>query len=158
MRIDEFSEVAKTDITWGRVLKWVFLLLIFFSVIGIGGSYLGLFSQVATLPADLAKRTLNPDNVIQNYEWFKRQNQAVTAVKQKARTQADAVLAFEASAGSRATWTFEDKTAYSELTRQLVGLRNQCNDLVADYNARTEMANRDLFRTSDLPATLSCEN
>jgi hypothetical protein len=156
---DKFAERAgNIDVTPWRVIKWVLIAMVICSGLGIAGSYIGLFGQAVTLPAELAKRTIQPDNVIQNYEWFKRQNQAVVAIKSKAKTQAMAVKAFEQSAGDRSAWTFEDKTSHTELTRQLTGLRNQCNDLAAEYNARTEMMNRDLFRTSDLPATQSCED
>lgn len=102
----------------------------------------------------IAAKTLAADNVIQNYEWFKQQVQDVAAMDRRLEAQRTALSTFEASAGPRSGWTFEDKTEHSRLTAIIAGLEGQRASMVAEYNARTQMQNRDLFRTRDLPATL----
>jgi hypothetical protein len=137
---------------------------LFRSILYVGGIILAAFAvglaiQVITMPArtvvGIAERTLNSDNVIANYEWFKRQYQDIQAFDTKIANAEAAQKAFEQSAGPRETWKFDDRQEWSRLNAVLLGLSNQRRDMVAEYNARTEMANRNLFRTSDLPAIIN---
>jgi hypothetical protein len=102
----------------------------------------------------VVQKTIDADNMIGNYEWFKRQYQDVIAIDQKVAAADATKSAFEQSAGDRASWRFEDRQEWNRLNAALLGLRNQRASMVAEYNARTQMANRDLFRTSDLPAVI----
>jgi hypothetical protein len=129
-------------------------------IVGVGGLIIvGALTGVVTMPfrtaVGVAERTFNPDNAIYNYEWFKRQRQDVIAFDQKIASAQLALDSFTAAAGDRSKWTFEDKTEWSRLNSVILGLRNQRAGMVAEYNARTEMANRDIFRTGDLPETLN---
>ncbi len=139
----------RTTFTFGTGLV---LALIGISMMG------GLFWLVTTpfrTASGIIQRTADPDNVIANYEWFKRQVQDVKAMDAKLDFTSLQVDAFTKSAGPRTAWTFEDKQEYSRLNSVLLGLQGQRAAMVAEYNARTEMANRSLFKTSDLPPTLN---
>lgn len=121
----------------------------------------GIFWTVdfVTTPAqtakDIVKKTLNADNVLQNYEWFKQQNNDYIAINRKIADADSSVIRFQKSAGARSTWTFEDKNEYSRLTSISDGLKYQRADIVSKYNARSKMLNRDIFKTNDLPAELN---
>lgn len=125
----------------------------------IGISMVGGAVWLATMPfrtaGGIISRTADPDNVIQNYEWFKRQVQDVKAFEAKIKLASVAVDSFEQSAGTRDKWTFEDKQEYARLNSVVLGLESQRESMVSEYNARTQMANRSLFKTSDLPETLN---
>lgn len=121
--------------------------------------------RVILLPARVATGTLNTvegvvdktltaDNAIYNYEWFKRQYEAIQAIQKKITIAHDNVIAFEASAGARKNWTFEDKNEASRLASIEQGLRSQNEDMVAEYNARSKMANRNIFKDGLIPSTL----
>lgn len=101
------------------------------------------------------ERTLDADNVIYNYEWFKRQREDVAAMDVKLRDAEASKTSFEQSAGPRDTWKFDDRTEWNRLNAIVLGLRNQRTDMVAEYNAKAKMANRNIFMTGDLPAQLS---
>lgn len=113
---------------------------------------------MALFPAQQAGRvltkTFDADNMIYNYEWFKRQNQDVQAIGTKLTAAEQAQSIFEQSAGSRDGWKFDDRTEWNRLNTIVLGLRNQRASMVAEYNARSEMANRSIFKTGDLPLTL----
>lgn len=103
---------------------------------------------------DVIDKTINADNAIYNYEWFKQQAQDIKANQQKALIADQAVISFEASAGDRSTWTFEDKTEDSRLRAVAQGLHANDANLVADYNARAGMANRSIFQDGLIPSVL----
>lgn len=145
-RFDE-KPIATTLIVGSSIIAILFILAIVF----------GLFSA-ATAPiravTGVVNRTLNSDNVLANYEWFKRQNEDVQAIDARLDASRKTLAAFERSAGPRSQWTFEDKQESSRLGSVILGLEGQRASMVAEYNARTQMANRDLFRTKDLPQRL----
>jgi hypothetical protein len=99
-------------------------------------------------------KTLDADNVIYNYEWFKRQYQDYKAIQTKIAQAENSVKNFEKSAGERSKWTFEDKNEYSRLNSITDGLKYQAEDIKAEYNARSKIANRSIFKTGELPEIL----
>ena len=97
-------------------------------------------------------RTLTAENAIYNYEWFKQQSQDIKAGEAKISIAMQSVDSFEQALGSdRSTWTFEDKTEWARLRSVEQGLRSHVETLIADYNARASMANRDIFRDGLIP-------
>lgn len=118
------------------------------------GGGVGLLTLPFRAATGVAERTMNPDNVIANYEWFKRQVQDVRAMDEKIGVASVTLEAFEKSAGPRDAWKFDDRQEWGRLNSVLLGLRNQRASMVAEYNARSQMANRTLFKTNDLPETL----
>lgn len=143
---DRFNDrPVRTGISFGAV---VIIGLLVLSVIGGTGFWvLNLVSQ----PGRIITKTFDADNVIYNYEWFKQQYADVGAISTKAGNADDAVKAFEASAGDRSTWSFEDKQRDAQLASIALGLKNQRATMVAEYNARSQEVNRSIFKTGDLP-------
>lgn len=96
----------------------------------------------------IIQKTYNADNAIYNYEWFKERYEAIQAIDNKITIADQSVEGFKSSAGDRSNWTFEDKTEDSRLHTVAQGLRSQKEDLVAEYNARAKMANRNIFQNN----------
>lgn len=97
---------------------------------------------------NIIQKTYNADNVIYNYEWFKDRYEAIQAIDTKIANAQASVDGFESSAGDRANWTFEDKTEDSRLRSVVLGLKNQKEDLIAEYNSRAKQANRNIFQNN----------
>jgi len=96
-------------------------------------------------------KTLDSDNVLYNYEWFKQVYRDIKATDNKIVNIESEKNDFMTSAGDRNGWSFEDKNEYSRLSSTLTGLKNYRQDQVAQYNARSKMLNRKLFKGWDLP-------
>lgn len=148
-------EQADPNITVGFIIKWSLITCFAVTVIWIGGAWIGVFGTAVTLPASIANKTLQPDNVIQNYEWFKQQYQDVKAIDRKIdnakQSKRDLI---DGLSSDRSSWSFDQNQEFARLGSIVLGLENQRASMVAEYNARTQMANRDLFRTSDLPVVI----
>lgn len=110
--------------------------------------------NVATAPARVANRTLETDNIINNYEWFKRQYNDIKAIDIKIEIANDNLERFKNDAGPRSSWTFEDKTESSRLNAIVAGLEASRADMISIYNARSKMANRNIFKSNDLPESV----
>lgn len=96
-------------------------------------------------------KTIDADNVLYNYEWFKRQWRDVQAIDNKIVFQHQAVKQLEDAAGGRSSWTREDREEHARLASIATGLEQQRADMVALYNARASMANRQIFMGGDCP-------
>lgn len=103
---------------------------------------------------EITNKTLDADNVLQNYEWFKQQYEDYIAIDKKINNAEQATKLFEESAGDRKDWTFEDKTEHARLNTITTGLKQQKEDIISEYNARSKMQNRALFKSKDLPFQL----
>lgn len=129
-------------------------------------SIVGTIIKVVFFPAHVANKAvdtaykitdkvLDADNVLQNYEFFKQQYQDYLAIDKKIANAEQAVKTFEGSAGTRDKWTFEDKTEHARLSTIVTGLKQQKEDIISQYNAKSKMQNRSLFKTKDLPSELN---
>jgi len=102
----------------------------------------------------IMEKTLDADNVIGNYEWFKQQVQDVKAMDTRLAAARQSLDSYRASAGDRSKWGFEEKQEEARLNAIVLGLQGQRAGMVAEYNAKSQMENRALFKTRDLPDTL----
>jgi len=137
---------------------------IIYTILGIAGFIaLGigikiLFFPVHTLQQELntaydaVSKTINADNAIYNYEWFKQQKEDIEATKNKYNNACISTDAFLEVVGERTDWTFEDKTEFSRLNSIKLGIKNQLEDIIATYNARAKMATRNIFQNTVLPS------
>ena len=105
-------------------------------------------------PFGQAKRlfdeTIDADNVIYNYEWFKQQHEDVQAIDAKILDADSNLASFKKELGDRADWHREDREEVSRLNAVCLGLKNQRADMVSEYNARSRMANRSIFKANDV--------
>jgi len=146
---DQFkSDLDETRWAFGMILiKWGIPLIVLCLILSGIGWVLGIFGQ----GAKVIEKTMDADNIIYNYEWFKQCHEDVQATDVKIKNAKAKIKSFEESAGLRKDWTFEDKNEHSRLNSVLLGLQNYREDLVAKYNARSKMANRKIFKSGELP-------
>lgn len=142
-----------------KALGYIFLTLVVFFLCWLLGLAFGVFSlpfhaasNVVDTSHGIIDRTLNAENAIYNYEWFKARHEAIIAIDNKVKIAKGAVISFEASAGDRSSWTFEDKNEHARLTSIVQGLQSQQEDLIAEYNAKSKMANRAIFKDGLIPS------
>lgn len=142
-----------------RESKWTFWrifwsLLLLFIVIGIASWTITVLSR----PGQVIKRVTEPDKIIQNYEWFEATYNDALAIDRQIKTAQQSVIDFETSAGDRANWKRADTIEHSRLNSILQGLRYQRDNIVSDYNARSNQLTRNLFKDSELPYQLNVED
>lgn len=104
------------------------------------------FDSQVQMNRDIITKTYSADNAIYNYHWFQEMSGEIKATQAQAINADAAVKDFEASAGARAEWSFEDKTEDARLRQVSLGLHNQYASQVAEYNARASEADRAIFQ------------
>lgn len=150
----EYRRDVNEGLTAGRWTFWKFFFVFLPIVIVLAG--LGYAVRLASQPARIIEKTFDADNVIHNYEWFKQRYQSILAIDQKITDAKKTVEQFKKEAGVRENWHREDREEHSRLSAIAQGLEQQRADLAAEYNARSKMANRSIFKAGDneLPETI----
>ena len=138
----------------GKITRVVFWMIGLFLLIGAIFWIINLVTTPLQTAKNVIQKTLNADNVIQNYEWYKLQYNDYIAINRKIADADTSLAHFVNDLGNRKDWSFEDKNECSRLRSISDGLKYQRADIISKYNARSKMLNRDLFKTSDLPSEL----
>lgn len=101
---------------------------------------------VACAPAaGVVDRTLDPDNMINNYEFFQNAYQNVEAKTHQIRAYHE-----EYSAST-------SDNQREMIRMEVAAVQQSCRDLVADYNANASKSNRNIFMSSNLPTNIAYE-
>lgn len=103
------------------------------------------FKQVNTAHK-IVDKTYTAENAIYNYEWFKTQYEKIIAKEKQIDNTALELGFFKEMYGDPKEWDWSTKEEYSRLNTILLGQKNFYEDLVAEYNARSKMANREIFK------------
>ncbi len=148
----DYRDEIKANI---KEAQWTFW-KVFWPVLIIGLVLGGTSWGVATLsrPAQIIERVTEPDRIIQNYEWFENTYNDALAIDRQIKTAKQTITDFEVSAGERADWKRTTTTEHGRLNSILQGLRNQRDNIISDYNARSNQLTRNLFKRSELPYQL----
>lgn len=103
------------------------------------------FKQVDTAH-DIIDKTYTAENAIYNYEWFKTQYEKIQSSEKQIGNTVLSIDDFKEMYGDPKDWDYIDKEEYARLKTVLLGQKNFYEQLVADYNARSNMDNRDIFK------------
>jgi len=118
------------------VLIWLLLMFVFVPLVNAARVY---------------EKTLNADNVIFNYEWFKLQYHDYLSLKAKIEIAEEEANGYKQSATS---WTDNQRKEYERLASIATGLKYQLQDVISEYNAKSSMLNRNLFKDKEPPYRL----
>ena len=137
-------------------MKGFKIVLIVIGIIILGFTVRYIFFPIAALDKgiDVAygvmDKTLDAENAIYNYEWFKSTAQDIIALgKKEDRAEQNIQIFMETADNSR-----EDKNELARLRAIKSGLGNMLDDTIAKYNARSQMVNRAIFK-DNLPSNIN---
>lgn len=124
--------------------------VIFLILMGLGA--VSLVSSVIGRGAELVDKTFDADNIIYNYEQFQRDAQNVRQFETAYQTAKQAYDSFREELGDdRSSWAQSDRDELNVLRSAMIGNKAERNRLAAEYNAKSQMLNRDLFKSDNLP-------
>lgn len=99
-------------------------------------------------------KTMNADKAIENYEWFIQQEADIRAkYKQEERAQQDVKAYLEFLPKDIKEWTRQDRDEVQRLKTIASGIGYQVDGMVEDYNAKSSMKHKVLFK-NNLPTNI----
>lgn len=100
-------------------------------------------------------KILDADNAIYNYEWFKEQEAHIrTCLANEDSAKEEWELFKSELPEDRTKWDRDDKQEESSLRNSYYALEKLTNLAVEQYNAKSEMVNRNIFK-DNLPSNIS---
>lgn len=107
----------------------------------------------------IVDKTLDADNVLQNYEFFKQQYQDYKSLVSSIEMSTKQIEQYKLQLPKdRVQWSEADKNELDRLNIVLLGQKQQLNNIISEYNAKSKMQNRSLFKTKELPYELEYIN
>jgi hypothetical protein len=128
------------------IWKWSFW--IFFFIVVFSG--LAWFINLASVPGKIVSKTLDPDNIIHNYEWFHDFNGQY-------KSRLNQISGQKAMIKDLGEVNNAEKV---RLAQELSAIRQSCRDIVTRYNANATKTNRSIFMGREAPEKLeisTCE-
>lgn len=134
---------------------YISIIIIIGSILAaVGGAWI---LKAALLPAmtvttqidsagNVITKTYDADNAIYNYEWFKQQHEDILATERIISNTDTQMKAYKDLYGNASEWDWQTRQDYNSLQTKFLGQQNFYEDLVAEYNARSQMANREIFK------------
>ncbi len=106
------------------------LLVLFFSVIGVGLNWLFSGGRVA-------QKEFSPEAMFSKYEWFKDASAQLDASQASIEIHEKKIVQLKEDYGNkpRVEWTREDREQSNLWQQEVAGLKARFNQLAAEYNA-----------------------
>lgn len=139
------------------ILIWL-LVIVILVFGGIAIKVLFFPVHIADKSVDLAygttNKTMTAENAIYNYEWFKMQEESIESLYKKEDTAKKQLEEYiKLLPEDKGKWTRDDKNEVSRLQSIVSGIENMTNDAIAEYNAKSNMVNRVIFK-DNLPSNI----
>lgn len=122
-------------------------MLILFSVVTY--FWLGpmIFTEQREAGAETVEQTMDADNAIQEYEWFRQQYQDIEAQRNQIDNSYEELDRFYDTYGKDPSdWSRTTKERHNRIQQRITGNQNMLDQMVADYNARSQQANNAIFK------------
>lgn len=117
------------------VVSWVF----FPTVLG--------FTEQRQAGEEVVKDTYDAEKALQDYRWFRQQYQDIEAQRAQVENYYDQREQFYEIHGKNPDeWSREAGVRHGRINDRITGSQNQLEQMVADYNARSSDATRELFK------------
>lgn len=121
------------------------------SLFGYYGIY---YDRTTKLSGEVAQQVLTADEAIRTYEWFKEQEAFIRQCLTNEEISKDAYDEYFARLPENmADWTDFMNKEESGLRAQYVANQKLTNKAIEDYNAKSSMVHKDIFK--DLPTNIS---
>jgi len=96
---------------------------------------------------EVVEQTYDAESAIDNYEWFRNQYHEIQAQRAQLENSWSELDRFYDTYGEDPDgWTRDVREEHSRIQKRITGNQQILEDLVAEYNARSDMANRELFK------------
>lgn len=127
----------------------VICLICFLAVGCIIWNIVGWGADVAT---GVVQRQVNPDAIVQNYEYFTNQYHDIQATDGQIEAAKFAINDWYDTNGKDPNkWTFQDREELARLKTNMTGLVQARKDMAAQYNAKSREISRNLWKSKELP-------
>lgn len=132
-------------------MKEVFTMIVFLFIGFVMICVCGVGCWGWNLGMGIVNRQVNPDMIVQSYEWYEQQVRDIRAIEGQITDAKEAVETFKSGSGPAEHWTFTQREEFGRLNSNITGLKQAKRKMIEDYNARASMISRNYWKSSTLP-------
>lgn len=137
----------ETDKKWLSILAIVVAAFLLLNVISAVWMPFLPWMEEREAGEEVIEDTIDADSAVQEYEWFRVQHREIEAQRSQVDNYHDELDRFyEIHGDDPDEWSRQAEQDHSRIQQRITGSQNQLENLVADYNARSDMANRAMFK------------
>jgi hypothetical protein len=138
---------------FNREGRWTFFEVLFKLLLPISAVLiiLGAICWGLGLFGGLVDRVVNPNAIVQNYEWYQQQLKDINAIEGQIKDAQDSADTYKKDNGDPANWKFDQREEYGRLNSNVTGLKQSRRKMIEDYNAKASMITRNLWKSSTCP-------
>lgn len=155
MRIDFNKDPDHIDISWGKVVLWIFGLGIFVVIFAV---IYGTCHTAATMVNNVQKTVVqefSPSVLLKKYEWFKDAAAQLDGKIATINMYDSRFVSIKNTYGkdslNRKAWDRDDKEQWNIWQSEVTGIKASYNTLAAEYNAAMAKFNYRFCNVGDLP-------
>lgn len=112
------------------------------------------FTEQREAGEDIVEDTYDAEQAVQDYRWFRQQHNDIEAQRNQVENHWDEHERFHELHGNDTDdWSRETTVRHGRIHDRITGSQNMLEQMVADYNARSDDATRELFKCN-LPYTV----
>lgn len=130
-----------------KAVGWMFVAVLCVIMFGV----CGVLSWGWNLGTGVLNRQVNPDAIVGNYEWYEQQVRDIKATQGQINDAKESVETFQKGSGAPEHWTFTQREEFGRLNANITGLKQARRQMIENYNARSSMISRNMWKRSDLP-------
>lgn len=133
--------------SWAKVLAVVFAAFVVLNVVSyVWFPFLPWFEQ-RQAGENVIKQEIDADQAIDEYEWFRTQWNDIQAKRAHIEDNREALQRFyEIQGKDPDDWSRQAATRHNRIQQRITADKKTLENYVAEYNARSEMANREMFK------------
>jgi hypothetical protein len=112
------------------------------------------FTEQREAGEDIVEDTYDAEQAVQDYRWFRQQHNDIEAQRNQIENYYDQRERFyEIHGKDPDEWSRQAEVRHGRINDRITGSQNMLEQMVADYNARSDDATRELFKCN-LPYTV----
>lgn len=121
--------------------------LVVFSVVTYVWFPFAMWTEQRDAGEEVVRDQVDAEKAVENYEWFRQQWHDIEAQRRQIQNHYDEHERFHETYGDDPSeWSREAETRHGRIHERITGNQNMLEQMVADYNARSDMAHREMFK------------
>lgn len=129
------------------IFKWLLVLIVAVTVLGIFGRVVGWFGQAA----QVASEQFGPRELLRKYEWFKDASAQLDSLNASVRVYDGRRAAIESAYKDRSQMPRDERQELDQISAEVAGVKAAYNTLAAQYNAQMAKFNYAFTNAGQLP-------
>lgn len=132
---------------WMKIAAAVMAFFIFLNIVSfVWFPFLPWFEQ-RDAGQEVVESQMDAQNAIQEYEWFRTQYHEIQEQRNKIENAYEEEEQFHETYGDDPDdWSRQAETRHGRIHERITGNKQQLEGLVSDYNARSDMAHKEVFK------------